>query len=69
MSDCIQHDPALDVSFEALSESVRSPSGNWSDFNNDYRKYEGILRMARFKLFNINCLPPEPDPADYSDLD
>lgn len=57
---------------EILNDDI-VPSGNWSDFNKDYKTWLNLERLSnqfgKWQLFySPDDLIPPPNPDDYSNL-
>jgi len=62
------------MTLRRLRELIENPSGVWADFNILYRGWKIIRVIAedsncKCGLYCLENVPPEPDPADYTDLD
>ena len=65
--------PSVDQWPELLNDDFII-SGNWSDFNRDYKQWLFLKRLSdqfgeRQDFYQPEDIPEKPDPSDYPNLD
>ena len=48
-----------------ISANVLVPSGEWKDYNTDYKRYVMLRRLVDQKIYPESCLPAPPEVSDY----